>query len=706
MGGSASATAIFGAPAYPPSGQDEFPSGALLTVDIPGMGSAHVTLNGPTIVRRGDPHDSDGDGRQEIETELLSMNLTGMMPTGPLMLRESPMCASLGRVVQQTPGADFAADSFFDVFTELSLDGGQTWLVIQEPIRMEAVIQAIPPILAYYRSPQPIVVPVVGPNGQVIAIIRHVLHIPLPPYEKIIIFVNHKPKTPTPTPTATRTPTATPTKKPLFSIIVIKLWSPNLTPLPGWKMSLFRGPACEGPTLSELVTGNDGMVDFLDLEPAIYSVLEESKPEFQNLSPLCQSIDVSGAPGGSVRLTSLAYPPGGTDSFPSGALLSVEIPGLGTFDMTLNGPTDVRRSDPADVDGDGLMDIQTEILAMNLVGTSPAGPIFLRESPTRASLGRVEQQSPGADFPAQSFFDVFVELEVAGLGSVHNEQPIRVEALIDAIPPTLAYYRPPQPLAVPLLDANGRLVGVIRYVIHIPLPPFEKLIIFINHKPPTRTPTPTATPSVTPSATPRPTETPTATATNTPTATPTATATKQQQPTSTLTSTNTPTATNTATATPRPTATPTATATQKPVLTGVSSTFYQNADGQIVITVHVITDDLHAIVYDLEIFFKDQQPPWPGGQPVQGPPGWEPMPMTDGVGWVTNSNPLQKCHPVTFVIVAPPSAVGDSIIIHLTDKDHKNLGNIASQRVNPPGLTMPDRWMDAIGDVMGLQCAG
>ena len=189
------------APAYPPGGVDEFPSGALLTLEIPGAGEAHVTLNGPTVVRRSDPHDADGDGRREIETELLSMNLTGMAPFGPLMVRESPTLPSLGRIVQQTPGADFAADSFFDVFFDISLDGGQTWLPVQEPVRMEAVIEAIPPILAYYRPPQPIALPVIGPNGQVIAVIRHALHIPLPPYEKLIVFVNHKPKTPTPTAT-------------------------------------------------------------------------------------------------------------------------------------------------------------------------------------------------------------------------------------------------------------------------------------------------------------------------------------------------------------------------------------------------------------------------------------------------------------------------------------------------------------------------
>ena len=139
----------------------------------------------------------------------------------------------------------------------------------------------------------------------------------------------------------------------------------------------------------------------------------------------------------------------------------------------------------------------------------------------------------------------------------------------------------------------------------------------------------------------------------------------------------------------------------------MSSTFYQTADGQIVITVHVITDELNGIVYDLEIFFNDQVPPWQGGQPVQGPPGWDPMPVLGGIGWMTNSNPLQTCHPVTFVVAMPAGIpVGDFITIHLTDKAHNNLGNIASQRVPRPGLTMPDRWIDAVGVVLGPLCAG
>ena len=44
------------------------------------------------------------------------------------MLRESPTLQSLGRTgIEPVAGGGFKIDSFFDVFTEISLDGGQTW---------------------------------------------------------------------------------------------------------------------------------------------------------------------------------------------------------------------------------------------------------------------------------------------------------------------------------------------------------------------------------------------------------------------------------------------------------------------------------------------------------------------------------------------------------------------------------------------------
>src|SRR6185295_11164690 len=63
-----------------------------------------------------------------FQTEMLSMNLSGNSPVGPFMIRESPTLQSLGATNTTPVGGQFLINSFFDVFTELSLDGGQSWM--------------------------------------------------------------------------------------------------------------------------------------------------------------------------------------------------------------------------------------------------------------------------------------------------------------------------------------------------------------------------------------------------------------------------------------------------------------------------------------------------------------------------------------------------------------------------------------------------
>jgi hypothetical protein len=60
-----------------------------------------------------------------FDTEMLQMSLTG----GPVMVRESPTRASTGKTsITDIGGGMYHIDSFFDVFTELSLDGGTSWM--------------------------------------------------------------------------------------------------------------------------------------------------------------------------------------------------------------------------------------------------------------------------------------------------------------------------------------------------------------------------------------------------------------------------------------------------------------------------------------------------------------------------------------------------------------------------------------------------
>lgn len=81
-----------------------------------------LTLHGPvqTIV-----HGKIGNTTGTFDTEMLSMSLSGF----GLMIRESPTLASLGQTgIEDLGGGQFRVSSFFDVFTELSIDGGQSWM--------------------------------------------------------------------------------------------------------------------------------------------------------------------------------------------------------------------------------------------------------------------------------------------------------------------------------------------------------------------------------------------------------------------------------------------------------------------------------------------------------------------------------------------------------------------------------------------------
>ena len=70
-------------------------------------------------------------------TEMVSMSLSGDVGGIPVMLRESPTLASTGITeIVDLGGGLYHIDSFFDVFTELSVDGGESWVAAETPIRL------------------------------------------------------------------------------------------------------------------------------------------------------------------------------------------------------------------------------------------------------------------------------------------------------------------------------------------------------------------------------------------------------------------------------------------------------------------------------------------------------------------------------------------------------------------------------------------
>ena len=106
---------------------------ALLEVKVNGVsqGINPITTGGFTNTIVQNRYDTGG---LEIltgtfQTEMLSLNLSGgSLPPG-VMIRESPTLQSTGlTTITDIGGGLYKIDSFFDVFTELSIDGGQTWM--------------------------------------------------------------------------------------------------------------------------------------------------------------------------------------------------------------------------------------------------------------------------------------------------------------------------------------------------------------------------------------------------------------------------------------------------------------------------------------------------------------------------------------------------------------------------------------------------
>jgi hypothetical protein len=73
--------------------------------------------------------------------EIVEMSLSGEFGGVSLMVRESPTLPSSGITsITDLGGGLYNIDSFFDVFTELSVDGGETWMPANESTRMFLVV--------------------------------------------------------------------------------------------------------------------------------------------------------------------------------------------------------------------------------------------------------------------------------------------------------------------------------------------------------------------------------------------------------------------------------------------------------------------------------------------------------------------------------------------------------------------------------------
>lgn len=157
---------------FPGAGIDGFESDMNLVVDVTGVGEATTTLEGPVAVSRGEPRDDDGT--RVVDTEIVSMSMTGQFMGFDVELRINPEVSSVGEVRANGPTSDFPADSFFDVFFEVEIEGVGV-LVNLEPFRVEAAgLKALPPVFDTYTHPPTPQIPLVmkGTAGPVVATVQ------------------------------------------------------------------------------------------------------------------------------------------------------------------------------------------------------------------------------------------------------------------------------------------------------------------------------------------------------------------------------------------------------------------------------------------------------------------------------------------------------------------------------------------------------
>lgn len=123
-----------------------------------------ITVEGEATMVSHSTGDTDSDGRLDIPIEIVALKLEGTLQDGYFV--DVRLVNSHGSIEERTPGVPFPADSFFDIFYRVSLDGSELETDYLEELsaagtaplvesRLEATINSWPPFGETYTNPDP-----------------------------------------------------------------------------------------------------------------------------------------------------------------------------------------------------------------------------------------------------------------------------------------------------------------------------------------------------------------------------------------------------------------------------------------------------------------------------------------------------------------------------------------------------------------------
>ncbi len=125
---------------------DQFDSSLTMIIDLAGIDQDEVVLTGSVQIQRQGTTTDPTSGNTVIETEIVSMDLTGTSAVlGQISMTLNPNLPNVGKLVSQQTGQDFTADSFFDVFTEVNFLDQGILATSTSPLELNGPISEYPP---------------------------------------------------------------------------------------------------------------------------------------------------------------------------------------------------------------------------------------------------------------------------------------------------------------------------------------------------------------------------------------------------------------------------------------------------------------------------------------------------------------------------------------------------------------------------------